>query len=107
MKRESRRIDRFASAIGPERLSTLLDEWIAIGNGRPPLHSCFDDVAMAARWAGVTPEVMLVAMRFLARSAFREGTAERERIDHAWQPSVRILINAFYRREPLWSDPEP
>jgi hypothetical protein len=71
-------------------------EWTAIGNGHPPRTSSFEDVAVVARKARITPEVMLGAIRYMSRSIFPDGTTEQERIEEAWPPCVRVLIDAYY-----------
>lgn len=71
-------------------------EWTAIGNGHPPRTSSFENIAVVARKARISPEVMLGAMRFISRSIFPHGTSEHDRIEEAWHPSVRVLINAYY-----------
>ena len=101
MQRNALRADRFTKAIGPELYSQLIEEWTSIGHDTPPRSTCFREVARACRRAAVPPEAMLIGVRFLSRSVFEKGTPESERIESAWHPAVRIMMDAYYAPETI------
>jgi hypothetical protein len=97
MQREAKQLDRFAKAVPPKLLASLVEAWAAIGQDRPVQATCLANVAIACRKADVPPEAMLVAIRVMNRSLFASGTPENNRIENAWHSAVRIMMDAYYR----------
>lgn len=100
MQRDAERVDRFTKAIGPDLFACLVEEWTAIGHDAPVQSSCFVDLAVACRKADVPPEAMLVAVRVVSRTFFEPMTPEADRIEKAWHPAVRTMMNAYYPQLP-------
>jgi hypothetical protein len=96
IRRDADRVDLLTRAIGPELLSSLAEEFNAIGQDVVVLHSCLADVAFAARAAEISPEDMLVAVRILSRTVFTLGTREADRVEEIWHATVRRLMSAYY-----------
>lgn len=97
MQRDAERVDRLTTTIGGDLFAALVEELTAIGHAVSIDRACLEEVAQACRRGGMPPEDMLIAVRHVSRSLFARSSAQGMRVEDAWHPAVRRLMNAYYK----------